>query len=265
MIDSHAHVQDPAFDEDREAMLERARKVGIDTIVTIGTDIDDSRRALEISKHPGIVASIGVHPHEAEDAPEDLAAALDELLAHHGRAVAIGECGLDYYYDHSPRERQRDVFVAQLRYARERGLPLIFHQRDAYDDFIAILATEFDGSMRGVVHCFTGSAEQAGTLVGRFGLRLGIGGVLTFKTAENVREAVRHVGLEPIILETDCPYLAPVPHRGKRNEPAFMVESAKKVAEILAIPYDDVVASATNATRELFALAGGAPETEPGA
>ena len=256
MIDSHAHVQDPAFDADRTAMLERARTAGVEEIITIGTDIDDSRRALDISKGPGVFASIGIHPHEAEGAPPDIASAFDALSEQSGRPVAIGECGLDYYYDHSPRDRQREVFVAQLRYARERELPLIFHQRDAYDDFVEILEAEFGGGMRGVVHCFTGSAEQAARLAGGFGLKLGIGGVLTFKTAENVREAVRHVGLEPIILETDCPYLAPVPYRGKRNEPAFMVKSAEKVAEILERSYDDVVASATRATRDLFNLNG---------
>ena len=225
MFDTHAHIHDTAYDDDRETMLRRAWDAGISRILTVGCDIDDSKRALEaVREHQtyALDASIGIHPHAAKDAPANIARAFDELIASAARRpIAVGETGLDYYYENSPREAQRRVFGEQLRYARERGLPLIFHTRDAYGDFIEMLRAEFKAPMRGVIHCFTGDTLQAQTYVNEFGLRLGIGGVLTFKSAQTLREAVRTVGLEHLILETDCPYLAPVPHRGKRNEPAY--------------------------------------------
>lgn len=256
MIDTHAHVHDRGYDEDRAAMLARARAAGVETIVTIGCDLEDSRRALETARTYGLLASIGIHPHEAKDAPDDIAAAFEALRARGGpHVVAVGETGLDYHYNHSPAPDQRRVMAAQLDYARELGLPVVFHQREAMADFIAILREKWDRSvMRGVIHCFTGDASEARTFVDDFGLKLGIGGVVTFKTAEKLRDAVRAVTADALILETDCPYLAPVPYRGKRNEPAFMVESARKVAEVLAASERDVVARTSRNARELFRL-----------
>lgn len=256
MIDTHAHVHDPKFDEDRQAMLARARAAGVETIVTIGTDLDDSRRALGIAERFGLLASIGIHPHEAAAAPNDIPTAFDALYAQ-GRTkiVAVGETGLDYFYHHSPAADQRRVLIAQLAYARERNLPVVFHQRDAFADFVAVLREHFDrATMRGVIHCFTGRADEAQTFSGEFGLKLGIGGVLTFKTAEPLRDAVRAVGLNDLILETDCPYLAPMPHRGKRNEPAFMTETRQRLADILGLDPADVDAATTATARTLFGL-----------
>jgi len=254
MFDTHAHVHDARFDVDRAAMLARAQKAGVERIVTVGCDLVDSRRALEVAREFGLQASIGVHPHEARDAPADLAAALDGLRAEAPvRPIAVGETGLDYYYDHSPRDVQRAVMVAQVRYARERVLPLIFHQRDAYDDFAAILRGEFGRPMRGIVHCFTGDEAQARSFVDEFGLLLGIGGVVTFKNAQPLRDAVRAVGLDNIVLETDCPYLAPEPYRGKRNEPAFIAATATRLAELFQTEIADIIArTGANATA-LFA------------
>ncbi len=259
MIDSHAHVHDPTFDDDRDAMLERSREAGISAIISIGTNVDDSRRALEIAERFGLHASIGIHPHDAKEAPPDVAAAFDALVAGAAVApVAVGECGLDYHYDHSPRDDQRAVLVEQIRYARDRELPLIFHQREAFDDFLDVIRAEYRapmrGPMRGVIHCFTGTADEAERLVGDFDFRLGIGGVLTFKTAEPLREAVRRVGLAPLILETDCPYLAPIPYRGKRNEPAFMPKSAQKLADVLQLPLEEVLETTSRTARELFRI-----------
>ncbi len=253
MIDSHAHVHDKAFDEDRAATVARARAAGVTAMLTVGCDLADSERAIACAREYGLRASVGIHPHEAKDAPEDIAAAFAPLLADPS-AIAIGETGLDYYYDHSPRDAQARVLRAQIRIARERDLPLIFHHRDAFEDFHAILREEFVPGMRGVIHCFTGDTAQAKIYVDEFGLRLGIGGVLTFKTAEGLREAVRAVGLAPLILETDCPYLAPIPHRGKRNEPAFVAATAAKIAETLGLPLDDVLASTDATSRALFDL-----------
>jgi TatD DNase family protein len=256
MIDTHAHVHDHAFDDDRAAMLARARAAGVDAIVTVGCDVEDSRRACDTAEAHGLLATIGIHPHEAIDAPADLAAAFDELRARYGaRVAAVGETGLDYHYDHSPRDVQRRVLAAQLTYAKERELPLVFHQREAHDDFVAALRAGYDpASQRGIVHCFTGTAEQARVFRGEFGLLLGIGGVVTFKNAGGLREAVRAVGLDGIVLETDCPYLAPIPHRGKRNEPAFVADTARVVAETLETDLATVVARADANARRVLAL-----------
>jgi TatD DNase family protein len=253
MTDTHAHVHDARFDADRPAMLARAKTAGLERIVTVGCDLADSRRALAVAAEFGLEASIGVHPHEAKDAPADLAVALDALRSETPDGpVAVGETGLDYYYDHSPRDVQRSVMIAHVRYAREREMPLIFHHRDAYDDFVAILRDEFTAPMRAVVHCFTGDERQARTFVDEFGLSLGIGGVVTFKKAQGLRDAVRAVGLGRIVLETDAPYLAPEPHRGKRNEPAFVAATAARLAELFETGLDEIIARTDANATALF-------------
>jgi len=257
MIDTHAHVHDRGYDDDRDAVLSRAREAGVERIVTVGCDLDDSRRALETAVTYDLLATIGIHPHEASGAPGDIAAAFDVLRAQAPeRVVGIGETGLDYYYDHSPHDAQARVLRAQLDYARERALPVVFHVRDAYDDFVTILRERWDpAAQRGVIHCFTGDAAQAHTFVTEFGLRLGIGGVVTFKTAESLREAVRAVGLDALVLETDCPYLAPIPHRGQRNEPAYVADTAAVVARVLDRSLAEVSAVTTRNANALFGLA----------
>jgi TatD DNase family protein len=256
MIDTHAHVHDRAFDEDRDAMLARARERGVEAVVTVGCDVEDSRRACEVAEKYGLAATVGVHPHEAKDAPADLGAVFDALRERYGaRVVAVGETGLDYYYDHSPREVQRHVLALQLAYARERALPLVFHQRDAHDDFVAALRDGYDPrAQRGIVHCFTGNPDQARVFTGEFGLMLGIGGVVTFKTAQPLRDAVKDVGLDAIVLETDCPYLAPVPNRGKRNEVAFLADTARALAELFATDVATVVARTDANARRILGL-----------
>ncbi len=253
MIDTHAHSHDPKFDEDRAAVLARARTAGVSTIVTVGCDVGDSFRALECAREYRIYSSVGIHPHEAKDAPADISAVFESFLRD-PRVVAIGEAGLDYYYDHSPRDVQRRVLREQLELAREAAFPFIFHQRDAFEDFLAILREVWQAPMRGVVHCFTGDAAQAQILTQEFGLCLGIGGVVTFKTAEPLREAVRSVGLQSLVLETDCPYLAPVPHRGDRNEPAFVALAAQQIAQVLDCDIDEVVSVTDANARSLFTL-----------
>jgi TatD DNase family protein len=252
LIDTHCHLHDRQFDNDREAAVARARDVGVTGLLTVGCDLDDSSRAIAIARHFGLRASVGIHPHEAKEAPADIGAAFEPLLAE-DRVVAIGEAGLDYYYDHSPRDVQADVLRKQLRIAREHKLPVIFHQRDAFEDFVGVLREEYDRTkMRGVVHCFTGDTTQAATLVNEFGLLLGIGGVVTFANAQPLRDAVQAVGLDAIVLETDCPYLAPVPVRGRRNEPAFVKHTATKLADSLGVTFDDVVAATDRNAINLF-------------
>jgi TatD DNase family protein len=245
VIDTHCHLQDRAFEDDRAEVVERAREAGVAAMVTVGVDVADSRAAIEVARRYGLSAAVGIHPHEAASAPPELADELTKLLQE-DVVVALGEIGLDYYYDRSPRDVQISVLREQLRVARERSSPVIFHQRDAFDEFTRVLREEWRPAMRGVVHCFTGTPAQARVYCDEFGLFLGIGGVLTFPKAESVRDAVRDVGIGALVLETDCPYLAPVPKRGKRNEPAYITHTASKLAELLALSLDEVV-SATDA------------------
>jgi TatD DNase family protein len=256
MIDTHAHVHDRRYDEDRAVMLQRAREAGITAIVTVGCDLEDSDRALRVAEEYGLFATIGIHPHEAKDAPADIAAAFDHLRAGTtAPVVAIGETGLDYYYNHSPADAQERVLRAQIAYARNAQLPIVFHVRDAFDEFVTVLRDTWDRTtMRGVVHCFTGDTAQARTYVDEFGLLLGIGGVATFKTAEPLRDAIRAIGLDALVLETDAPYLAPIPHRGKRNEPAFMGKSADVIAQVLATDVAHVHGATTSAAEALFRM-----------
>ena len=261
MIDTHAHIHDPKFDEDRAEMLERARAAGVSDIISIGTDIADSARAIATANEYGTAVAVGIHPHEAEHAPANLDAAFEPLFAEAKRLVAIGEIGLDYYYDHSPREIQRTVLEAQLDIAARRDLPVIFHERDAFDDFVAVLRAERERrhaanlpALRGVIHCFTRDTAAARIYTGEFGLKLGIGGVLTFKTAQQLRDAVVAVGSEHLILETDCPYLAPVPNRGKRNEPAMMIHSAELLAQLFSTTPGSIAQQTDATAQSLFSL-----------
>ncbi|MBV9232630.1 MAG: TatD family hydrolase [Candidatus Eremiobacteraeota bacterium] len=240
MIDTHCHIHDRQFDGDRDAVVARARAAGVRAMVTVGESVADSGRAVAAARDYGCFAAVGIHPHAAKDAPADIAAALRPLLAER-RVVALGEAGLDYYYDRSPRDVQQRVLRAQLQLARDAGIPVIFHHRDAFEDFTAILREEWNASMRGVVHCFTGGPEQARTYCDEFGLLLGIGGVVTFPNAAPLRDAVQAAGIERIVLETDCPYLSPVPLRGKRNEPSFVTHTASKVSALLGMPLEGVI------------------------
>ncbi len=252
MFDTHAHIHDAAFDGDRDEMLERAGLAGVDRIVTIGTDLADSRRARDVALDHGIAYAIGIHPHEAANAPEDVFGALHDLATSAQRGpAAVGEMGLDFFYGHSPRDAQLRVLREQLRFSAESELPAIFHVRDAFDEFVDVLR-DCGAGVRGVVHCFTGNEAQARTYVDEFGFKLGIGGVVTFKTAQSVRDAVAVVGLAHLVLETDCPYLAPVPHRGQRNEPAFITATARRLAEVLGTSPESVERQTADNARELF-------------
>ncbi|HZI17194.1 MAG TPA: TatD family hydrolase [Pyrinomonadaceae bacterium] len=233
-VDSHAHVDGEEFDADREEVLARARAAGVRAVLTVGTG--DPRgggleRAVEVAeRYEGVYAAAGVHPHDARLYDDETEARILSLAARGGRFVAWGEIGLDYYYDHSPRDVQREVFARQLRAARGCGLPVIVHSREADDETIEILGREWAGSgMPGVLHCFGGSVGMAEAAVG-MGFYVSFAGNVTFKKAENLREAARAVPLERLLVETDCPFLAPVPLRGRRNEPAFVVETARFLA-----------------------------------
>ena len=231
LVDSHCHLDDSKFDEDREQAIERARAAGVERMMAIGTgngppDLETAVR--QADRYPFIYATIGVHPHDASKAAPETFVQLREL-APHPKVLAVGEIGLDYHYDFSPREVQREVFERQLEIAAEAGLPIVIHTREAWDDTLAILRQNWHGG--GIMHCFTGNAQHAREALD-LGFHLSFGGVLTFPKAEAVRQAARITPDDRLLVETDCPYLAPVPHRGKRNEPAFIVESVKRLAEV---------------------------------
>ncbi|MGH7715745.1 MAG: TatD family hydrolase [Vulcanimicrobiaceae bacterium] len=255
MIDTHAHLHDPSFDDDLDEVLRRAREAGVETIVTVGCDLDDSERAMLLAERANLAWTLGIHPHEAKDAPANITEAFDALLARSPvQPRAIGEIGLDFHYDHSPRDIQVQIMEKQLAYARVRDMPLVFHQREAFPTFVETLRkNRFDG-MRGIVHCFSGTPDEARRLTNEFGFLLGIGGVVTFKNADRLREAVRIVGIEHLVLETDCPYLAPQPHRGERNEPSYMTYTIDRLCELLVCDRIELLGITSRNARELLAL-----------
>jgi TatD DNase family protein len=241
LIDSHTHLDDAQFTEDRAAVIERARAAGVERMLAIGTgggppDLEAGLRLAQ--EYPFVLASVGVHPHDSSKATEATFERLRELAAH-PKVVAIGEIGLDYHYDFSPRDVQRAVFSRQLAIAAEAALPIIIHTREAWDDTFEILRREWRGE--GILHCFTGDAVQARQALDA-GFHLAFGGVLTFPKAEPVREAARITPSDRLLIETDCPYLAPVPHRGKRNEPAFVLETARRLAEVRGQTVEEIAA-----------------------
>ena len=229
LVDSHCHLDDPQFDADREEVIERAVAAGVSRMLAVGTgkgppDLEAGIRLAE--RYPFIYATVGVHPHDASKATEETFARLKELSAH-PKVVAIGEIGLDYHYDFSPRDVQHAVFARQVEIAAELGKPIVIHTREAWTDTMALLRP--GAPVTGIMHCFTGDERQAREALD-LGFYLSFGGVLTFPKADAVRQAARIAPEDRLLVETDCPYLAPVPHRGKRNEPAFMTEVVRRLA-----------------------------------
>ena len=252
LIDSHNHIDMPAFDGDRDAVVGRAREAGVTDMLVVGgvDEAEGHRRALRVAESLGLPASAGIHPHEAKLATEALD---DELrgLARDKRIVAIGEIGLDFHYDHSPRDVQRDVFRRQVRLARDVGLPVIIHTREADDETAAILEEEGAKDTGGVIHCFTGGAELARRALA-LGFYVSFSGIVAFPRSDEVQAVARTVPEDRLLVETDAPFLAPPPHRGKRNEPAFVVEVARKVAGLRGQTPEAVGAAAARNFARLF-------------
>jgi len=249
LVDSHCHLDDSQFDPDREEVIARALAAGVTQMLAIGTgegppDLEAAIRLAD--RHDFIYATVGVHPHDAAKATAQTFDRLREL-ARHPKVLLIGEIGLDYHYDFSPREVQREVFASQLGLAAETGKPVAIHTREAWDDTVDLLRRHGHG---GVMHCFTGDAGQARQALD-LGFHLSFGGVLTFPKAEANREAARLAPAGRLLIETDCPYLAPVPKRGKRNEPAFLVETARKLAEVRGVSLDEIAEATTRNFRGL--------------
>jgi TatD DNase family protein len=252
LVDSHVHLDHEQFRGEVDALIGRAQEQGITRMLTIGTGDGPPKLdcAIEIAvQHPGVYATVGVHPHEASKAS---AATFDDLraLLREPCVLAVGEIGLDYHYDFSPREVQQQVFVEQLRIARAAGKPIIIHTREAWTDTVEVLRQEWQGP--GIMHCFTGDEAQAREALA-MGFHLSFGGVVTFNKAESVRQAAGIVPDDRLLVETDAPYLAPIPHRGKRNEPAFMIETVRKLAAVRGVEPEQIAAMTTANFDRLFA------------
>ena len=249
-IDSHCHIDGEQFDADRDEVVQRARDAGVAAMLNVGTgdpNTNDFKRAVAVAeKSDGVFAAVGVHPHDAKLYDDKAERHLIDLIAASDRIIAWGEIGLDFYYDHSPRDVQERVFRRQIRKAIELGLPIIIHSRDADDETVEILRDECEGDpdfRGGIMHCFGGTPEMAVALM-EIGFRISFAGNVTFPKAENLRESARIVPLDWLLIETDCPFLTAVPLRGKRNEPAFVVNTAKFLAEMYGLEMS-VLANAT--------------------
>ncbi|MCS6989924.1 MAG: TatD family hydrolase [Chloroherpetonaceae bacterium] len=231
--DAHAHLSYPQYDDDRDEIVKRLQDHRVSLVINPGTDVETSRNAIELAKSlPFVYANVGLHPDDANRFdPSDFDTL--ESLSHCEKVVAIGEIGLDYHYPDHDKKRQEECFREMLRMAKRRDLPVVIHSRDAWDDTFRILEEEKSSNLRGMMHCFSGGIEEAERCL-RLGFKISIPGIVTFKKS-NLPDVVAQLSLDDILTETDCPWLAPVPHRGKRNEPAFVVEVAKKIADIKGV------------------------------
>lgn len=252
LIDSHCHLDFPDFAPDLDETVERAQRAGVSLMLTISTHVSRFERVLALAERfDGVYCTVGIHPHEAGKEPPVDATRLVELACH-PKVVGFGETGLDYFYEHSPREDQQRSFRVHIAAARKAGLPLVIHTRDADKDIVRILQEEMaNGPFTGVVHCFSSGPDLAAIALG-LGLFISVSGIATFNKATTLRETLKNVPLDRLLVETDAPYLAPMPKRGKRNEPAFIVHTAAKVAEIKGVSADTLAQASTANFLRLF-------------
>ena len=251
LFDSHAHVDGKEFDEDREAVLARARAAGVQRMVVIGAvgDTASARRSVALAEQdPEIWATVATHPHDVAQMTDEWWAVHEELAVH-PRVVAIGETGLDYYYNHSPHDLQREAFAKFIQLAHRVGKPVVCHIRDAHEEAREILVAERAMELGCVIHCFTGTPDDAREYA-KLGCYVSFSGIVTYKTAQPLRDAVPLVPRDRLLIETDCPYLAPIPKRGKRNEPGYIVHTAEEVARCAGLAAEELAAlTAENACR----------------
>jgi TatD DNase family protein len=257
LIDSHCHIDGEDFDGDREAVLARAREAGVSPLVVVGTGASLAliRKAVALAeREPDVFAAVGVHPHDAARIQPDWWGPLEEL-ARHPKVVAVGETGADFHYDNSPRVDQLAAFREHVRLARRAGKPVVCHVRDAHEETRVILQEERAAEVGGVIHCFTGGPDDAAAYV-KLGMHISFSGIVTFKgkSADPIRAAVKRVPLDRILVETDAPFLAPVPMRGQRNEPAFVLHTAEVVAREAGVPLETLAAATVANASALFRL-----------
>ena len=258
-VDSHAHIDGPEFDSDRDEVIQRARDAGVSAILNVGTGDPHGgafERALGLAeKHQDVYAAVGVHPHDARLFDDKAEQRLKNLIKQSRRVIAWGEIGLDFHYDNSPREVQMKVFQRQLQLARGANLPVIIHTREAEAETIDLLKSEWAGcGLPGVMHCFSGSLQLAQQAV-ELGLSISFSGIITFKKADDLRAVAKEVPLDRLLIETDCPFLAPVPYRGKRNEPAYVVEVARCLADLRELSLEETAKITSANFANLFQLA----------
>ena len=252
LFDTHAHLNDEAFDEDREQLLSGLAEKGVGLVMNAGCSLVSSREVVEIAKqYPWLYAAVGSHPDAADEVNESVLEEYRKLCKLNNKVKAIGEIGLDYHYEDIPREIQQKAFRLQMELARELDLPVIVHERDAHEDGMAIVR-EFP-EVTGVFHCYSGSAEMARQLVD-MGWYIGFTGVLTFKNARKAVETAASIPLERILLETDCPYMAPEPYRGKRNHPGYLPKMAEKLAQIRGIPVEEAIRATMENAKRLYRI-----------
>lgn len=251
LIDTHTHLHDPQFEADRKAVITRALESRVDRMITIGTDLATSRQAVELAENePALFATVGVHPHEVKHlTPQDYSEI--EALARHPRVVGYGEVGLDFHYMHSPKDTQILHLRKQIQLARKLNLPLVIHNRESSSEILDILETEGAGEIGGVFHCFTADMETAQAAIA-MGFYISFSGILTFPKARELQAVARDLPLHVLLVETDCPYLAPVPYRGKRNEPAHVRHTAEGLARIRGLPLSEIARSTSENARKIF-------------
>lgn len=255
IFESHAHYDDEAFDPDREELLGRMQDAGISHIVNVGASVRGVEATVKLmERYPFVYGAVGIHPDEVGDLNEERIQWLQGLCGLE-KTVAVGEIGLDYYWDKEPRKVQKQWFVRQLHLAREVGLPVVVHSREAARDTFEIIKSEHAGTTGGVIHCFSGSRQMAGDYL-NLGYHIGIGGVVTFKNARVMKEVAAYVPLERILVETDCPYLAPAPFRGKRNSSLYLPYIIEEIARIKGIPPKTVEESTYQNARRLYRIDG---------
>lgn len=253
LIDSHVHLDDGRFDGDRDILIESLKSNNIEMVINIGADLETSVASVDLAnKYQNVYAAVGVHPHSAKEVNTMVMEQLKELTLNE-KVVAIGEIGLDFYYDNSPRDIQRKWFIEQLKLAKELDLPVIIHTRDAAQETFDILKNNQNGNVRGVLHCYSGSPEMALEYI-KMGFYISLGGPVTFKNARVAREVAEAVPLDKLLIETDCPYLTPEPYRGKRNEPVYVKYVAEKLAEVKKISYEELVKTTNENTKRLFGI-----------
>ena len=255
LVDSHAHIQGTEFAADVAQVIRQAQAVGVGKIIVVGGagDLSSNDAALALARsYPRLFATVGMHPHDAKGVSDEDLKRLNEL-PRDPKVVAIGETGLDFYYDHSPRQVQIELFCRFIQMAREHRLPLVVHNRDAHREVSALLRHEGKGCLRGVIHCFTGDYEAAREFLD-LGFYLSFSGMLTFKNADSLRDVAQRLPLDRILVETDSPYLAPVPHRGKRNEPAFVLLVAETLARARSMSLQEVAEATSRNAEELFGI-----------
>jgi len=254
LFDTHAHLHFPDYADDLDAVLERARGAGVRGMVTIGTDRETNQAVVEMARRlPEVWATVGIHPHDAGDAVEADFAEMEKLARSEAKVVGFGEMGLDFFRNLSPPEAQREVFRRQISMARELGRPLVIHCRDAHDETLAILAEERAREVGGVMHCFSGDVQIARRCLD-LGLFISLAGPVTYKNARALPEVARFVPEDRLVVETDCPYLPPTPHRGKRNEPAYVALTAAFVAGLRGVTSEALGAAVTANAATLFGI-----------